>query len=38
MRGTYEGTAWSAQLGSVAALLATFAACLFLATKWFRWE
>ena len=38
MRGTYEGTPWSAQLGSVAALLAIFAVCLFLATKWFRWE
>src|SRR6476661_1930323 len=31
MRGTYEGTAWSTQWGSVAALLAIFAVCLFLA-------
>jgi ABC-2 type transport system permease protein len=38
MRGTYEGTPWSAEWGSVAALLAIFAVCLFLATKWFRWE
>jgi ABC-2 type transport system permease protein len=38
MRGTYEGTPWSAQWGSVAALLAIFAVCLALATRWFRWE
>jgi ABC-2 type transport system permease protein len=38
MRGTYEGTPWSTEWGSVAALLAIFAVCLFLATKWFRWE
>ena len=38
MRGAYDGTAWSAQLGSVAALVGIFGLCLFLATKWFRWE
>ena len=38
MRGTYEGTTWSAQLGSVAALVAIFAVSLALATRWFRWE
>ncbi|HEX7981741.1 MAG TPA: ABC transporter permease [Gemmatimonadaceae bacterium] len=38
LRGAYDGTPWSAQWGSVAALLAMFALCLFLATKWFRWE
>src|SRR6478672_5945084 len=38
MRGTYEGAAWSAQWGSVAALVGTFALCLLLATRWFRWE
>ena len=38
MRGTYEGATWSAQWGSVAALVAIFAVCLVLATRWFRWE
>ena len=38
MRGAYEGAGWSAQWGSVAALLAIFAVCLVLATRWFRWE
>jgi ABC-2 type transport system permease protein len=38
MRGAFEGAAWSAQWGSVAALVAIFAVCLGLATRWFRWE
>jgi ABC-type multidrug transport system permease subunit len=38
MRGAYEGAGWSAQWGSAAALLAIFAVCLVLATRWFRWE
>ena len=38
MRGTFDGTAWSAQWGSVLALVAIFAVCLALATRWFRWE
>ena len=38
MRGAYDGAAWSAQWGSVAALVAIFVVCLTLATRWFRWE
>jgi ABC-2 type transport system permease protein len=38
MRGAFEGVPWSAEWGSVLALLAIFAVCLFLATRWFRWE
>lgn len=38
MRNAWEGAPWSTQWGSVAALLAIFAVCLILATRWFRWE
>jgi ABC-2 type transport system permease protein len=38
MRGAWEGASWSTQWGSAAALVAIFAVCLVLATRWFRWE
>ena len=38
MQGVWEGTGWAAQWESVAALLAVFAVCIVLSTRWFRWE
>jgi ABC-2 type transport system permease protein len=38
MQGVWDGTGWGAQWGSVGALLLTFALCIALSTRWFRWE
>lgn len=38
MNGIWEGTGWFAQIGNVAALLVTFAVCIALSARWFRWE
>ncbi|HEV7992024.1 MAG TPA: ABC transporter permease [Gemmatimonadaceae bacterium] len=38
MQGVWDGAGWSAQMGSVAALLALFAVCIALSARWFRWE
>jgi ABC-2 type transport system permease protein len=38
LQGIWNGGAWSAQVGNVAALAAVFAVCTALSTKVFRWE
>jgi ABC-2 type transport system permease protein len=38
MQGVWDGSGWSAQWGSVAALLVIFAVCIALSARWFRWE
>ena len=38
MQSVWDGTGWTAQLGSAAALLAISAACIALTSKVFRWE
>lgn len=38
MQGVWDGLAWTALWGHVAALLAAFAVCIALSTKFFRWE
>jgi ABC-2 type transport system permease protein len=38
LQGIWDGGAWSAQVGNVAALVAFFVVCTALSTKVFRWE
>jgi hypothetical protein len=38
LTGVWNGVAWSAQAGNLAALALTFAACAALASRLFRWE
>jgi len=38
MQGVWDGTGWGAQWGSVGALVLTFAVCIALSARWFRWE
>ena len=38
MQGVWDGSGWTAQLGSAAALIAISAACIALTTRVFRWE
>jgi ABC-2 type transport system permease protein len=38
MQGVWNGTGWSGHWVNVAALVAVFAVCSALATRWFRWE
>jgi uncharacterized phage infection (PIP) family protein YhgE len=38
LTGVWNGVAWSAQAGNLAALALTFAVCAALARRFFRWE
>jgi ABC-2 type transport system permease protein len=38
MQGVWDGAGWGAQWVSVGALLITFAVCISLSARWFRWE
>jgi ABC-2 type transport system permease protein len=38
LRGIWQGEAWSAHLGDVAALVVVFAVCVAVSSKVFRWE
>jgi ABC-2 type transport system permease protein len=38
MQGVWDGAGWGAEWISVVALLAIFALCIALSTRWFRWE
>ncbi|MBI2795664.1 MAG: ABC transporter permease [Gemmatimonadetes bacterium] len=38
LQGTWQGDAWSAHLGDVAALVLVFAACTAVSARVFRWE
>jgi ABC-2 type transport system permease protein len=38
LRGIWEGEAWSAHVGDVAALVVAFAVCVAVSSKVFRWE
>ena len=38
LSGIWQGDAWSAHLGDIAALVAVFAVCTLIASRVFRWE
>ena len=38
LKGIWQGDAWSAHLGDLAALIVVFAACVALSSRVFRWE
>ena len=38
MRAIWAGAPWGAQLGTIGALAAIFAACITFSARWFRWE
>ena len=38
MQAIWEGAPWGAQLGTIGALAAIFAACIAFSVRWFRWE
>jgi ABC-2 type transport system permease protein len=38
MNGVWSGSGWGAHWGSVGALMLTFAICITLSARWFRWE
>ena len=38
MQGIWAGTGWAAQLTNIGALFITFAICIGLSSRWFRWE
>ena len=38
MRAIWDGEPWGAQLGTIGALTAIFAACIGFSARWFRWE
>jgi ABC-2 type transport system permease protein len=38
LKGMWQGDAWSAHLGDVAALVVAFAVCVAVSARVFRWE